>query len=196
MNMATRYEIRQGVKSVRKKWLVVVAENGYSERVLIAEYEQLVKDNPDTYFELVKIESSEVCMKFTPIYAMTPNVQIEARRAFAPSLSNAGLEPCLTTERSMNENTLKDFGARPKINIKGSNVKLGENMITALTGMTEELWLKRCAARFAEKAPWLSEEDCAEQASMCFEYCAENNLHKHPEDCADEEMSEWTDDGE
>lgn len=39
------------------------------------EYEQLVKDNPDTYFELVKIESSEVCLEFTPIYAMTPNVQ-------------------------------------------------------------------------------------------------------------------------
>lgn len=69
-------------------------------------------------------------------------------------------------------------------------------MITAPEGMTEELWLNRCAARFSEKAPWLSKDECAEQASMCFEYCAENNLHEHPEDCADEEMSEWTDDGE
>ena len=67
---------------------------------------------------------------------------------------------------------------------------------TAPEGMTKEIWLKRCAARFAAYAPWLSKEDCKEQANMCFEFCAESNLQESPEDCADEEISEWINDEE
>lgn len=61
--------------------------------------------------------------------------------------------------------------------------------------LTAESWIARCAARFAEKtAPMqLSTEDCVEMAKICWE---ENrrDLSESPEDCADEEMSEWTDD--
>jgi len=64
--------------------------------------------------------------------------------------------------------------------------------------MTREEWKARCAARFAEVATWLSKEDCAEQAQMCFESFVDapfdETAEYHPEDCADEEMSEWTDD--
>ena len=65
--------------------------------------------------------------------------------------------------------------------------------------MTREEWKIRCAARFAEKAPWLTAEQCAEAAQMCFdaESCEGDfsELAEYfPEDVADEEMSGWADD--
>jgi hypothetical protein len=57
-------------------------------------------------------------------------------------------------------------------------------------------WLARCAARFRKKCLFLSAEECEEQAEICYEHFAECNQLDSPEDCADEEMHEWTDDGE
>lgn len=58
--------------------------------------------------------------------------------------------------------------------------------------LTKEVWIARCAARFAEKtAPMqLAPEDCVEIAKICWE---ENgrDLSEPPEDCADEEMGCW-----
>lgn len=58
--------------------------------------------------------------------------------------------------------------------------------------MTKSEWLKRCAARFMEKAPWLTDTD--DQAEMCFDaYMGEFDAlaEYSPEDAADEEMSNW-----
>ena len=63
--------------------------------------------------------------------------------------------------------------------------------------LTKEDWIARCAARFAEKtAPMqLSTEDCLEVAKICWDGIG-RDLSESPEDCADEVMSEWTNDGD
>ena len=68
-------------------------------------------------------------------------------------------------------------------------------MITAPEGMTEELWIAKCAAQFKNVCPTLTDEECSDQAKICFE-SVDSDLMEVPEDCADDEMSEWTDDGE
>lgn len=65
-------------------------------------------------------------------------------------------------------------------------------MITAPEGMNEELWLTRCAAQFKKRCPELTDDQCTYQAKVCFE-SAGCDLTEDPEDCADEEMSEWND---
>jgi hypothetical protein len=68
-------------------------------------------------------------------------------------------------------------------------------MVTAPEGMTKELWLKKCAAQFKKVCPSMTDEECSDLAEICFESVG-SDLMEVPEDCADEEMSEWTDDGE
>lgn len=68
--------------------------------------------------------------------------------------------------------------------------------------MTKDEWISRCAARYQDRAG-LTPEQAKDAAEACFdaesmelgfefsevaEYC--------PEDCADNDMSCWTDDGE
>jgi len=62
--MAYKYEIRQQVETINKKWLVPVYETK-SERIAKLEYERIVNDNPKKYFELVFIDITEDCIKFT-----------------------------------------------------------------------------------------------------------------------------------
>ena len=64
--MAYKYEIRQQVETINKKWLVPIYET-QSERISELEYERIVNDNPGKYFELVFIDVTEDCIKFTPI---------------------------------------------------------------------------------------------------------------------------------
>jgi hypothetical protein len=59
-----RYEIRQQVKTINKSWLEVVWQTE-SERVALCEYEKIVNQNPDDYFELVFVDVTEDCIKFT-----------------------------------------------------------------------------------------------------------------------------------
>lgn len=64
--MTIHYEIRQQVKTVNKIWLETIFST-QCERVARASYEDLVKDNPLEYFELLKIENTEECLAFTPL---------------------------------------------------------------------------------------------------------------------------------
>lgn len=60
-----RFEIRQQVRTVQKTWLEVIATSE-SERVARCDYERFVAENPNGYFELVKVEIVEDCLAFTP----------------------------------------------------------------------------------------------------------------------------------
>lgn len=59
------YEIRQQVKTVEKRWLETVYK-GPILRVLEITYDELVKDNPDDYFEIVQVTHDEKCLAYTP----------------------------------------------------------------------------------------------------------------------------------
>ena len=66
--------------------------------------------------------------------------------------------------------------------------------------MTKDEWIARCAARYQERAG-MTPEQANEAAKACFE--AESGetefseaVEYRPEDCADEDMSCWTDDGD
>jgi len=61
---------------------------------------------------------------------------------------------------------------------------------TAPDGMTEELWLKRCAARFRSRMPDMSVEESNGCAEACFENIS-HDLMEHPEYSADEDLSCW-----
>ena len=63
--MATQFVLRQKVSTVNKSWLEDIYSTG-SERVSIGVYNDHVEQYPDKYFELVKVETNEVCMLFTP----------------------------------------------------------------------------------------------------------------------------------
>ena len=64
--------------------------------------------------------------------------------------------------------------------------------------MTKAEWLKRCAARFEERGG-CSKELAWEMAQSCF-YEKDGDFLTHvkesPEDCADEDMSYWSNDYE
>ena len=62
--MADRFEIRQRVGTVHKRWMEVVVE-GMVERVARLTYERLAEDYPTEYFELVRVISDEECLAFT-----------------------------------------------------------------------------------------------------------------------------------
>jgi hypothetical protein len=58
------YQIRQQVKTINKNWLEIVWKTK-SERVALLEFERIVNQNPDDYFELVFVDITEDCIKFT-----------------------------------------------------------------------------------------------------------------------------------
>jgi hypothetical protein len=59
-----KYEIRQQVKTIQRSWLEVVWRTE-SKRVALNEYERIVNENPGDYFELVFVDITEDCIKFT-----------------------------------------------------------------------------------------------------------------------------------
>lgn len=63
--MATRYEVRQLIGTVDKKWLHAVFTTEF-ERVAQVSYDRYREENPGEYFELTKIESSEECLAYSP----------------------------------------------------------------------------------------------------------------------------------
>jgi hypothetical protein len=67
--MAERFEIRQQVRTVSKAWLETIA-TGTFERPIRMDYDRLVAENPEEYFEFVRVEVVEDCLAFTP---KTPN---------------------------------------------------------------------------------------------------------------------------
>lgn len=62
--MSTKYEIRQSVYCVNKRWHETVYSTQV-ERMARRSFEEMVIDNPNDYFELVKVEHSETCLEFT-----------------------------------------------------------------------------------------------------------------------------------
>jgi hypothetical protein len=64
-NLRIKWVVRQKVSTVDRSCLVDVFESEV-ERVARQSYERLVRDNPEAYFELVAVLSSEVCRLFTP----------------------------------------------------------------------------------------------------------------------------------
>ncbi len=64
-NLRIKWVVRQKVSTVERSWLVDVFDSE-TERVVRQSYERLVRDNPEAYFELVAVLSSEVCRLFTP----------------------------------------------------------------------------------------------------------------------------------
>lgn len=69
--------------------------------------------------------------------------------------------------------------------------------------MTKDEWITRCAARYRQRAG-LTIESSRELAEACFEAesCGDPGfefselIEYWPEDCADEDMSRWTADGD
>ena len=59
------FEVRQQVRTINKRWCEVVYSGAY-ERPARATYEQCKADFPNGYFELVKVETIEDCLDFTP----------------------------------------------------------------------------------------------------------------------------------
>ena len=67
------YEIRQAVRTVRKYWHIVVYSSEI-ERVARMSYDEFIKNNPEEYFELIRVEHTESCLEFT--VRQTPPEQI------------------------------------------------------------------------------------------------------------------------
>lgn len=61
----TVFQIKQQVCTVNKCWLEVIATSQF-ERTARMDYEGLVKEYPEKYFELVKVTTIEECLDFTP----------------------------------------------------------------------------------------------------------------------------------
>ena len=62
--MAIHFEIKQRVDTCNKAWLETVYRTE-SERVAKLSFDEIQRDNPDSYFELIKITHEEQCLKFT-----------------------------------------------------------------------------------------------------------------------------------
>lgn len=59
-----KYEIRQLVKSIKNNNMVPVFDSQF-ERFARQSYDQLKKDHPGEYLELVKVETNEECLDYT-----------------------------------------------------------------------------------------------------------------------------------
>ena len=59
------YEIRQQVKTVEKRWLETIHKS-LSFNGMKPTYDRLIKENPEDYFELIKVTHNEECLHFTP----------------------------------------------------------------------------------------------------------------------------------
>lgn len=64
-NLRVEWVVRQQVSTVNKSWLVDLSTSK-TERAARMDYDRHVRDNPDSYFELVVVMSAEVCKAFTP----------------------------------------------------------------------------------------------------------------------------------
>ena len=60
-NLRIKWVLRQKVRTVEKAWLVDLFETE-NERIARQDYDRLVRDNPEAYFELVAVLHSECCM--------------------------------------------------------------------------------------------------------------------------------------
>lgn len=58
------FEIRQQVKTVEKRWLETIHKST-SFNSMKPTYDRLVKENPDDYFEFIKVTHNEECLHFT-----------------------------------------------------------------------------------------------------------------------------------
>ncbi len=63
--MEPKYEVRQQVRTVNKRWLETVSSTTV-ERVAMDDYHRLIRENPNDYFEIVKVTHEEDCLAFTP----------------------------------------------------------------------------------------------------------------------------------
>lgn len=61
--MTTIYQVKQQVHSVNKSWMVILSESPL-ERVSKLYFDELVKEHPGVYFELIKITTSEECLRY------------------------------------------------------------------------------------------------------------------------------------
>lgn len=64
--MAINFVINQSLKSVNGRKHEVVFSN-MSERIATRSYNDMVRENPGEYFELIKVDHSEVCLQFTKL---------------------------------------------------------------------------------------------------------------------------------
>jgi len=62
--MATNFVIRQSVRSIKECRHEVVFST-QCERTARYSYKEAIKDYPDEYFELVKVEHAEECLEYT-----------------------------------------------------------------------------------------------------------------------------------
>lgn len=63
--MMTKFEVRQQVRTVGRRWLETVYTSE-SDRVARLAYDRFVQEYPGEYFELVKVTRDEECLAFTP----------------------------------------------------------------------------------------------------------------------------------
>jgi len=62
--MAKFYEIRQRVDTVNKGWLETIYKSD-SERITKIAFDEIQRDHPDAYFELIKVTHNADCLNFT-----------------------------------------------------------------------------------------------------------------------------------
>jgi adenine-specific DNA methylase len=62
--MVTKYEVRQSVQSVSRRWQEVVATE-VNERLGKLTYQRLKKEHPEEYFELVEVTWTERCLHYS-----------------------------------------------------------------------------------------------------------------------------------
>lgn len=62
--MATHFEIKQRVDTCKSAWFETVYKTE-SERLAKLSFDEIQRDNQDSYFELIKIVHEEICLKFT-----------------------------------------------------------------------------------------------------------------------------------
>ena len=93
--MQVRYEIRQLVSSVNRRWLEKVGESP-SERVMETEFQRLHAEHPDQYFELVHVGQVEHCLLHVLQHDNAPSEIVVAKESTAAAC--ACRDPnCLST---------------------------------------------------------------------------------------------------
>lgn len=64
--MQTKYVVKQLVKTASGNFMHIVSEREF-ERMALSDYDDFVKQHPDQYFEVLKTETRETCLRFTKI---------------------------------------------------------------------------------------------------------------------------------
>ena len=62
--MATYYEIRQRVDTINKGWLEPIYKSESERQAKIA-FDEIQRDHPGAYVELIKVTHTEDCLNFT-----------------------------------------------------------------------------------------------------------------------------------